>query len=1527
MQNDKGVAYRLKIARGRGRLMLGSALGGVMMTALVPGAAAAMVVTSSPYRISAPVLTNTAGPVASGPILSFAPRHVAEQDAALFAIDPAPQDLTARPVARLVTPVKAAAATDVTINQGDITTTGDNMPGIASTTDGSTTITAGNITTSGAYSPGVSVTGGGPIAITTGNITTSGNFSDGIDATGGGSVTIKTGDVTTTGDYSRGISATANGDISIDAGTVYSSGQQATGIYAKSATGNVSINAGSVTSLSPHSAIGIYAYGHNVNVTVGSVTAYEHARLRTVGISAVGVGADADVQVTLNGDLVSHGARAAGIVVSSDGTAEVVNNGSITVDEYPGDKSDSAAIQVYAQKNVSITNNGSVYSGVAGISAASLYGNIIISSTGSVAAYQTGISASTVHTVVEPGGYYQNGKYYPNSKLVVGGSVTIEAGNVTGGGIDGNAIFAAGSSVDITLNGTVSNVHGAGVYARGYAGGVSIHNNGSIVSGYHGIDAAAYGDVIIDGSGTVSAPTIAIAAKSIGGSVSIKQGDIVGSIDAEAVATGNGGLGDPTKSVDVSVGNVTSNAPKYSAIVAINGNYYSQVSVKAGDIKAYGDSAAGIVAIAPNGTANITANSITTKGLYATGLLVAETSNVSINVGSVTTINNDANGIEIEDFAGQPKGTIAITVGDLTTVGNSSLGIALAADADTTISAGTISTAGTRSLGIYASALGSDDHLTIGANSITTSGDNSSAILALGVGGPIDITAGTITTSGIGSAGIVALSYNGSVSAKATSISTTGGGAPAVAIYSFGGSANVDVGSATTTGIKAPALLAIGETDATVTAGTVSTSGDNSNGIVIRSGAYGVGGTGVVTVNSVTTAGDVTAAIDALASGDADHASSMTITANTITTTGQDAVGINALADYGPLSIKVGSINTKGAESNGILAFGGGTIGLQVGSITSAATAIYAIESGSGAVTLGVTGKIASSAGDGFDAVNQAGTTSIQIASTGGVQGAGDAIAVQSGSGAVSVTNAGTITGGAGYAIDVSGLQERTAGSSIVTIVGTPATSIVNSGTIVGAVQLSGGDDTLTNSGIFVATKDSNFGAGNDLFVNDATLTFASSSKATAISLLGLEKFQNAGIIDLRNGVAGDTLTLPGSYVGSGNAKLGLDVGGNGVADKLVVAGIASGTTSIVLDATAANATLIAKPITLVQVGAGTASTAFTIANQDLGFVTYGLAFNAASNSFQLSSTAGAAVHRLTKINQGAQAIWQQSADAWPSHMAELRDDGQPAKRVWGQAYGQTDSSSDHGQGYALGYRQDYYGGQAGFDLGGKRTEDGDGLLFGVTGGYLSSHLNLHAGPERVRYDTLNAGGYASLRKGVFFVNLLGQYDHYRTTADNSVEHWTDKFSGHAYGAEAEAGARLGSDAFFAEPIASIAWQRTDIGTLQALGQSLDFGHDTGLTGTIGGRFGATFDMQGGDKAVLYAKASYVHEFKGKGGLLFESGGTSEDVAGSRIGDYGKAAIGVNVLTTGRVSGFIEGDADAGSLKGGGGRVGLSYKL
>jgi outer membrane autotransporter protein len=516
--------------------------------------------------------------------------------------------------------------------------------------------------------------------------------------------------------------------------------------------------------------------------------------------------------------------------------------------------------------------------------------------------------------------------------------------------------------------------------------------------------------------------------------------------------------------------------------------------------------------------------------------------------------------------------------------------------------------------------------------------------------------------------------------------------------------------------------------------------------------------------------------------------------------------------------------------------------------------------------------------------------------------------------GKVTVTNAGTIVGGSGYAVVVTG------GSA----------AIDNKGTIVGGVKLSSGDDVFTNSGTFVATKDSDFGAGTDSFVNSGVVAVRPATKAGTVSLLGLESFQNkGGLVDLRNETAGDTLVLSGKYVGSNNAMLGLDVAADGTkADRLVIGGAATGHTGILLAVGAGDATLVAKPVTLVSAGAGTASDAFSIANADIGFVHYGLGFDAATNSFGLTSRAGSSVHRLAEAGAAAQAIWRQSADAWSSHLAQLRDGGGVDQRVWGQAYGKVDTLRQSADGDDLGFRQDYYGFQAGADLAGKRSEDGQGVVLGLTGGYLSSHVTFRGGPERLRFDTENVGGYAALRSGPVFANLLGQYVHYHADASNGVEHWSGKIGGNGYGAEAEVGARLGGDRFFAEPVASLAWAKTDLDTLHALGQSVSFGNGSTLTGKIGARIGGTSDMGAGGKAVFYARASFVHDFHGRGSALLESGGTSDGVTGVRPGDYGEGAVGVNLITAGRLSGFIEGDADVGhSYKGGGGRVGIRFKL
>ena len=211
-----------------------------------------------------------------------------------------------------------------------------------------------------------------------------------------------------------------------------------------------------------------------------------------------------------------------------------------------------------------------------------------------------------------------------------------------------------------------------------------------------------------------------------------------------------------------------------------------------------------------------------------------------------------------------------------------------------------------------------------------------------------------------------------------------------------------------------------------------------------------------------------------------------------------------------------------------------------------------------------------------------------------------------------------------------------------------------------------------------------------------------------SVTFAGLEAFRNSGTINLANGTAGDTLTLPGSYVGSGNAALALDLI-DGKADTLVIGGAATGSTQIQL-ATGGNATLLSQPITLVDAGAGTSSGAFTLASASSGFIQYGLSYDGTGNTFDLTAQAGAPVYRLAKVSEGAEAVWTQSADAWSAHMAALRDQQSATdSRLWGQAYGKVTSRDDSrsvdvpgssAQTYRLDYRQDYFGGQLGYDLG-----------------------------------------------------------------------------------------------------------------------------------------------------------------------------------------------------------------------------------
>ena len=125
------------------------------------------------------------------------------------------------------------------------------------------------------------------------------------------------------------------------------------------------------------------------------------------------------------------------------------------------------------------------------------------------------------------------------------------------------------------------------------------------------------------------------------------------------------------------------------------------------------------------------------------------------------------------------------------------------------------------------------------------------------------------------------------------------------------------------------------------------------------------------------------------------------------------------------------------------------------------------------------------------------------------------------------------------------------------------------SGTIVGPLAFTIGNDTFNNQGTFALPATIDFLAGADVLNNTGTLT-----AFTGTSVISdLETFNNVGgLIDLRDGGANDVVTLANSnYVASGSARLGVDVGGTGTitADRLIIGGTTSGTTTVLANITA----------------------------------------------------------------------------------------------------------------------------------------------------------------------------------------------------------------------------------------------------------------------------------------------------------------------------------------------------------------------
>ena len=511
---------------------------------------------------------------------------------------------------------------------------------------------------------------------------------------------------------------------------------------------------------------------------------------------------------------------------------------------------------------------------------------------------------------------------------------------------------------------------------------------------------------------------------------------------------------------------------------------------------------------------------------------------------------------------------------------------------------------------------------------------------------------------------------------------TTGYGSNAIAVAAGTGKATVISDMAVTYGDHADAISASSVSGGVaVTSAMAYTKGDHSNAIYALSQD-----SGAITITSTqaVTKGDYSDAIYAYAA----EAGTVVIHSDTAMTFGDHSDAIKAVGDGG-VKIYADQTVTEGAYSNAIVAVNtGGDILVQTTGFTGAygmgSDAIFAENFTSGNVTIKPGTDVFSAYGIGIHVNNEGGHSTIYNAHS--IYGGAGAIVTYSKTGSY-IDNTGVLRGGHGYAIGASG------GGAV----------IENQGAIYGYVHLSGGGtERVVNDGAWFVYGDSTFGATSqvDNDAGHAILIAPFSSSAVTVNWTGLEVFNNAGLVDLRNGHTGDVLNMAGAaFNGTGNSTLALDVSlsANLSADELIV-GAVSGSTRLILNDISASALpgVNIAGVTLIHGASGTASN-FTWAGERKGFVLYELEFNPTLVDWNLVGLPDqAGVQMLVRAARPVRTSGVTARTAGPTTSSSIRD------AIWSA------NGNGRGEGWSMWANAqaggDKEGGVQSFNLGGSNV-------------------------------------------------------------------------------------------------------------------------------------------------------------------------------------------------------------------------------
>jgi uncharacterized protein with beta-barrel porin domain len=439
-------------------------------------------------------------------------------------------------------------------------------------------------------------------------------------------------------------------------------------------------------------------------------------------------------------------------------------------------------------------------------------------------------------------------------------------------------------------------------------------------------------------------------------------------------------------------------------------------------------------------------------------------------------------------------------------------------------STGTATATGANSIGIYANNSGTN--LTLTSNNVT---GGSYGIYAENSGsGALSITStGTVTATGVTSRGIYA--ENSGTDLTVTSNNATGVAYGIIAEnYGTGALSLTSTGTVTATGANSSGIHAYNSgTDLTLT----------SNNVTV--GAYGIyaynSGTGALSITSTGTATGTGVTSRGIYAYNSSTGTNLTLTANNVT---GGLYGIYAV-NYGSGALSItstGTVTATGVTSRGIYAENSGTdLTLTANNVTGVAYGIRAFNYGTGALSITSTGTATATGANGYG------------------------IYAGNKTRAISLTVSGTVTGGSysdGYGDAAAGVDavagiyvNSSSGSNAINLL---STAVVNSAS--GRAITASGNTTITfNAGSVVTGA---VGFNGNLTLN--TLTGSAQSLTRLIELSSAFLGSGEYVIGTVTKSGAGTLTLTGANTYTGGTTI--SAGTLAVTGKIGAVSVTNGT-------------------------------------------------------------------------------------------------------------------------------------------------------------------------------------------------------------------------------------------------------------------------------------------------------------------------------------------------------------------------------